>query len=473
MGADRLQQSLPNPDDSPWDPHPYQRPPEGDWTIWMIKAGRGAGKTRAAAEYVHRRVRANKADRLYTRHPDPARHVGLVAQTSSDARRVMIQGESGLEAVAEKLKIRFRYRASYGDVEWPDYGVRANMFTSVEPNNLRGPQHDLLWGEEVAAWKDAWKGNALDTTFSNAMLGLRLGRRPVAVLTSTPKPHKLIQEIVKRWREGRGVVITEGSTFANRAHLAANFFDEVISSYKGTRLERQEIYGELIDDVEGALWTRNWIDEHRIIPEDDWWDDWLDYLHGDYQLGPRETPAWPIPDLSELVVGLDPNASSDADADEAGIVVAGRGVDGRGYVFDDRSAVVGPLLWAQRAVDGFYDWNADLVVAEKNNGGEMVLVTIRVADPEVPVELVHASRGKQVRAQPIAELYKRGRVSHVGSHPLLEDQLCNWVPGLGESPGRLDAVVWALTRVMLGAREPVSALSMVTVGKASVTSRAG
>lgn len=444
-----------------WEPHAFQRPPEGSWSTWFVMAGRGSGKTRAAAEYVHRRVRFTAADRRYTRHADPAEHVTLIAPTSAAARDVMVLGESGLQAVADRLAIRFRYKSSWGHVEWPDYGVKGILFSAEEPRSLRGPQSDLVWAEEVASWKDAYRGDVLDSTWNNMSMGLRIGRHPVCVATSTPKPLRLIVELVERARRGEGVAVTTGSTYDNRANLAASFFDQ-LTRHEGTRIGRQELHAELLVDAEGALWRRDWIERDRVL-RGDWWEDWLEYYVADPEVlanvlgsarvvrqvagGLAESPPGPLPDMAKMVVAVDPSVSTAASADETGVIVAGLGRDGRSYVFDDLSDTMPPSAWARQAIGAYQRWLADKVVAEKNNGGELVRMTLRQYDANVPVTLVWASRGKATRAEPVAALYDERKVSHVGSFPTLEDELCSWEPTLPWSPGRLDALVWALAEL--------------------------
>lgn len=459
--ADMLQP--PEQIDSQWltIAHDFQKPPEGDWNIWLLVAGRGSGKTRAAAEWVTDRIFSGKG-----------RYIELVGPTASDVRDVMVEGPAGLLRVAEARGIRCQYLPSKRRVVWPDYGATATMFSAEEPRRLRGPQGDTIWFEELAAFQDAWLGDAEETTWNNAMFGLRLGPDPKAVGTTTPKVNKLTRTLIERTTDPEaGYVMTRGSTYANQANLAPVFYQTIIKRYEGTRLGRQEIYGELLEDVEGALWAREWIDRTRINLGE-WFPLWRSQLGGvplrlvdppvpanltllppdlKAPLPPAVDPALraPLPDLVRMVVAVDPNTTSDPEADEAGIVVAALGADGRGYVFDDRSATVGPMEWGLTAVETYHSWMADKLVAERNNGGEMVLITIRQFDPArlVHTELVWASRGKVTRAEPVAALYQQGRVSHVGRFDQLEDQLCLQVPGASRSPGRLDALVWALTEL--------------------------
>jgi len=318
-------------------------------------------------------------------------------------------------------------------------GTILSGFSSEEPDRLRGPQHDYAWGEEVSSWKDARHGDQLGTTFSNMKLGLRLGAHPRACLTSTPKANKLTKELVAL--SGLLLRLVRGSSYENRANLSEAWWRAVVAPLEGTRTGRQEIEAELLEDVEGALWTRAMIDLLRV----------LDY-----------------PPLMRIVVGVDPNTTSGESADAAGIVVAGLGhSDKHGYVLEDRTQVRGgPRAWAQAAVDAFHDWEADRIVVETNNGGEMCQMVIQGVDPTVPVKMVTASRGKRTRAEPVSALYESdeehdrvGRVHHVGSagdFADLEDEMTTWTPA-DDSPNRMDALVWALTDLKIW--KPPSALA--------------
>ena len=376
---------------------PAQLPPRGDWRYWLIQAGRGFGKTRAGAEMVREWARRY-------------RFVNLIGATADDARDIMIEGESGILAICPPHE-RPVYKRNASRLDWPS-GCRSLIFTADKPDRLRGKQHDKLWADELAAWRyeEAWH---------QAMLGLRLGDNPQAIITTTPRPIKIIREL----RADPHTVITGGSTYANRANLAPAFLDAIIARYEGTRLGRQELLAELLDDVPGALWNRAGLDALRV----------------------REAPS-----LRRVVVGVDPSATTMGD--EAGIVVAGLGADGHGYVLADDSLQASPHGWGSRAVQSYHAHRADRIVAEVNNGGEMVALTIRTVDDQVAYKPVHASRGKRTRAEPVAALYEQGKVHHVGSLGALEDEMCTWTPADPESPNRMDALVWALTELMLGAQ---------------------
>lgn len=381
---------------------PEQLAPEGDWLTWGYIAGRGAGKTRSASEWVHEKAMQN-----------PGVRIALVGRTPADVRDVMIEGESGIVAVAgADAPI---YQSTKRRLTWAN-GSTAHAYSAEVPAQLRGPQHHFAWCDEPASWTDAPKGDALDTAWNNLMLGLRLGQSPRCVATTTPKPNALIRMLLDR----RSTVITRGSTYDNLGNLAPSFREEVLATYEGTRIGRQELLGELLDDVEGALWNIGLLDEDRVT-----------------------TP----PEMQRIVVAIDPSGGSGPNNDEQGIIVAGLGVDGELYVIADRSCSLSPHGWASRAVGAFREFAADRIVAEKNYGGDMVESTIRQVDKNVPVKVITASRGKVQRAEPVAALYEQHQVHHVGTMPKLEDQLTTWTPQDGTSPDRLDALVWAVTEL--------------------------
>jgi predicted phage terminase large subunit-like protein len=369
---------------------PNQLPPPGDWRLWLILAGRGFGKTRTGVEWVRRNVETNRLGRL-----------GLIGRTAAD--------ESGILATA-RPSFRPRYEPSKRRLTWPN-GAIATTYSAEEPDTLRGPQHDGILADELAAWK-------YPETWDMAMFGLRLGPNPRAVGATTPRPTKLIRELMT----APTTALTVGTTYDNLANLPAAFVEQIIRKYEGTRQGRQELLAEILADVPGALWTYAMLEDRR-----------------------------PAPDLTRVVVAIDPAVTSGEDSDESGIVVAGLGIDGRGYVLADRTCRLSPDGWARRAVRAFDDHAADVIVAEVNNGGEMVRATLATVRPTISYRAVHASRGKQIRAQPIAALYEQGRVSHVEVFTELEEQLTTWTPESGASPDRLDALVWALTELFLEA----------------------
>jgi phage terminase large subunit-like protein len=379
---------------------PNQLAPDGDWRVWLLLAGRGFGKTRSGAEYVRNRVESGTCRRF-----------ALVAPTAADARDVIVEGESGIKAISPH-DFYPTYEPSKRRLTWPN-GAIATTYSADEPDRLRGPQHDGAWCDELASWRypEAW---------DMLMFGLRLGKDPRTVVTTTPKPTKLVKELIK----DPATVITSGSTYENAANLAPTFLTRVVKKYEGTRLGRQELHAALLDDTPGALWTLLLIESARI----------------------RTTP-----DLIRIVVAVDPAVTSEEDSDETGIIVAGIDAQHHGYVIDDLSGRYSPQGWAERAVQAYHKYQADRIVAEVNNGGDMVEGTLRGIDKSVAYTGVHASRGKRVRAEPVSAFYERGEIHHVGVLAVLEDQLCTWVPGVSQaSPDRLDALVWAFTELLLG-----------------------
>jgi len=391
----------------PWEilSRPDQRAPEGDWLTWLILAGRGWGKTRTGAEWVH--ANANRYGRWV-----------IAGRTSADLRDIMIEGESGLLRTAPPGN-RPIYQSSRMRLAWPS-GAVAVLRSADEPEGFRGLQAEAIWADELAAWKypDAW---------DQLQLGLRLGPRPRQVVTTTPKPTRLVRDLLKASQ----TVATRGSTYDNRANLAPAFFAQVITKYEGTRLGRQELHAEILEDVQGALWTRDII--HTFMP-------------------PRiERHGLVEYDLARVVVAIDPAVTAGEESDETGIVVAGIDVMGRGHVLADRSCRLSPDGWARRAIEAYREFGADRIVAEVNNGGDLVEAVLRTVDQNIPYTAVHASRGKYLRAQPAAALYEQGKVTHADEFVVLEDQMCTYSPDSGaSSPDRLDALVWALAYLFGG-----------------------
>jgi phage terminase large subunit-like protein len=382
-----------------------QRTPQADWTTWLYLGGRGAGKTRSGAEWVHARVAAGFA-----------RRIALVAATAADARDVMVEGESGLLKTARPWA-RPQFEPSKRKLTWPS-GATATLYSAEEPDALRGPEHDTAWCDELAKW------NYAQGAWDNLQLGLRLGERPQQMVTTTPRAMALLKTILAR----SDTVVSRGTTYDNRENLPPAFFDEVIRRYEGTRFGRQEILAEILEDVPGALWTRAMLDAAFV-------------------------PAEPPRAMARVVVGIDPSGTRGHDErDAVGIVVAGKGMDGSAYILADWTCSLSPAGWANRAVDAFRRFGADRIIVEQNFGGAMVESTIRAADAYVPIKTVSASRGKIARAEPIAALYEQGRVKHAGSFPELEDQLISFTRDgyVGQrSPDRADAAIWALTELML------------------------
>ena len=378
---------------------PDQAPPPGDWIVWLILAGRGAGKTRAGAEAV----------RLWSRSFP---NVNLIGPTADDVRDVMVLGDSGILNCCRKEE-RPRYLASAARLEWPN-GAMSFLFSAEEPDRLRGHQHMKLWCDELAAWRRP-------EAFDQAMFGLRLGERPQMVVTTTPRPTKIIKQLAA----DPDTVVTRGSTFDNKGHLARAFLDRIAKRYEGRVIGRQELMAEIVEETPGALWTRALIERQRIAP--------------------HEAPT----DFAEVVVAVDPPARSGSKADECGLVVAAKAAVGRLYVLADlTSQGDSPAAWAARVGSAYRGFRANRVVAEVNNGGDMVTEVLRQAEPNLPVRSVSATRGKYLRAEPVAAAYERGLVFHVGTFSKLEDQLCALTPDFdrraGCSPDRADALVWAI-----------------------------
>ncbi|MGB3271813.1 MAG: terminase family protein [Xanthobacteraceae bacterium] len=382
---------------------PEQLPPAGAWNGWLFLAGRGAGKTRSGAEWICESVETGEAKRI-----------ALVAPTAHDARHVMVEGESGILSIAPAWN-RPDYEPSRRKLTWKS-GAEAFTFSSEEADRLRGPQFDLAWADELAAWTDP------QTAWDMLMLGLRLGRHPRWLATTTPRPIKLLKDLLTR----KDVVISRATTFDNAANLASTFLEAVKARYEGTRLGRQELNAELLSDTPGALWQLDWLDKGRVVR---------------------------APELKRIVVAIDPAVSNSEGSDETGIVVAGIDHNDHGYVLADLSGRYGPRDWAIKAVCAYRDHKADRIVAEVNNGGAMVETTLRMVDASVPYRAVHASRGKVTRAEPISALYEQGKIHHVGTFSALEDQMCSFTSDFdrnraGYSPDRLDALVWCLTELM-------------------------
>jgi phage terminase large subunit-like protein len=394
-----------------------QLEPEGkDWNVWFINAGRGFGKTRSGVEWVRENVKRG------------IKRIAAVAATNSDIERVMVKGESGFLSVCWKGDKTYAGK-KMGFPEWSptkrtltwENGAQVQFFSAEEPERLRGPQFELAWCDETAAWnKDA-------DTWAMLQFCMRLGKHPRIMVTTTPKPTKLIRQIIKDPK----TVVTTGSTFDNSANLADTYLTAVKEQYEGTRLGRQELYAEVLEEAQGALWTTDMLDRASVKQEQ-------------------------VPDLTRIVVSIDPAITSNAESDMTGIVVAGIDVNGVAYVLGDYTDRLSPQGWASKAISLYHQYKADRIVAERNQGGEMVRRTLEVEDETVPIKLVHASRGKYARAEPVSALYERNLVKHVvnptdgSSLNELEQQMRVWEPlGSIGSPDRLDALVWAITDLSL------------------------
>ena len=373
-----------------------QLPPPGDWVTWLLMGGRGAGKTRAGAEWVRGLAAAGIGP------------IALVGETITEAIGVMVEGPSGLRAVTPFAE---RPKLSGATLRWPN-GVEALVLGASDPERFRGPQFAVAWCDEVGKWPNA------EAAWDMLQFGLRLGDRPRQLATTTPRPTKLL----KRLLADPSTVVTRMTTAENRKHLAQSFLTAVVARYQNSVLGRQELDGELIEDLPGALWTR---DMFRPAGTEEIW---------------------------RKVVAVDPPTTSNAQSDGCGIVLAGKGAHGVTVLADLTLKPAPPLAWARRAVAAFHAENADCIVAETNQGGEMVQAVIAQVDANVPVRMVHATRGKWVRAEPVAALYAQGKVLHTAGLTALEDEMCAFgVDGLsgGHSPDRVDALVWAVTELML------------------------
>lgn len=378
-----------------------QLPPEGDWSTWLYVAGRGAGKTRTAAETI--------ADWATS---SPVR-VAVVAPTFTDGRDVCIEGDSGLLSVINRYKVLDSWNRSQGSMILTN-GSMIKIFSGEEPERLRGPQHHFAWIDELAAMPKARE------TWDQLKFGLRLGTHPRTVVTTTPKPTPLMRELMRR--DDGSVTITRGSTFDNRANLAPEALKELLARYEGTRMGMQELYGMLLEDAEGALWTMKLLDDTRV----------------------KETPE----NVVRRVVSVDPAVSNTSTSDNTGIVVVSRDRNGHGFVEGDFSMKGSPNDWAKKVVQVFDHFECDSVVIEVNQGGAMVAETLRTVRPNLSIREVRATKGKRLRAEPISSLYEQGRVHHVGTFDALETEMTSWTPDDPKSPDRLDALVHGLTDLM-------------------------
>lgn len=378
--------------------------PADEHNIWLILAGRGWGKTRTGAQDIA----------LYAlRNPNTI--CAVVAPTHGDLRRVCFGGNSGLLSIIPKecysSSVDYKgYSSSLSEIRLFN-GSKIVGYAAQEPERLRGPQFHRAWCDEIAAWRYP---EALD----QLMFGLRLGENPKCVITTTPKPNKMIKSLVER----EDVTVTSGSTFENEENLAQSALDMLKRRYEGTTLGRQELYAEIIEELEGALWSNKIIDEARL---------------------PEDTEK----ELKQIIVAIDPAVTNNEDSDETGIVVVGKDHNNEYYVLEDASGKYSPDGWARKAINCFYDWDADRIVAEVNNGGDLVERLLRGMDVNIPYRSVRATRGKLVRAEPIAALYEQRRVHHIGYFPELESQLCSYTGETKPSPDRLDALVWGISEI--------------------------
>ena len=370
-----------------------QLPTEEDWAIWLYLAGRGAGKTRTAAEWIVWQALTKNWTRW-----------AVIAPTFGDVRDTCAEGESGIIPILHQYGALDYYNRSTGDIRLTN-GSRIKLFSAAEPDRLRGPQHHGAWCDELAAWD-------YPDTFDQLQFGLRLGDHPQTIITTTPRPTSLIRQLVAR--EDGSVKVVRGSTFDNAANLAPSALVELQARYNGTRLGRQELYGEILDDVEGALWTKGVIDRNRVAS---------------------------APPLARIAVSIDPAVTNTKDSDETGILVVGSDAAGNGYVLADYSFKGSPNDWAQKAVQVFREHKADSILVEVNQGGDMVTAVLRQVDMSLPIQEVRVHIGKKLRAEPVAAMYEQGRIKHVGSFDKLEEQMTTWTPDSSDSPDRLDAMV--------------------------------
>lgn len=393
---------------------PEQQAPEGDWAIWLLLAGRGFGKTRTAAEWVREEAKHTTTGK---------RRFALVARTAADVRDVIVEGESGIMSISPPSEMPL-YEPSKRRLTWPN-GNTATCFTADEPDSLRGPQFTHAWGDEVAAWRQSPDAAGM-TAFDNLRVGTRLGANPKILVTTTPKRVPLLYSLLAEAEKNPGrVAISRGSTMDNAGNLSSSYMDAITGVYEGTRLAAQELMGEMLDAVEGALWVEELIENYRQ----------------------GSAPAMPL-----RCIGVDPSVAENP-RDECGIVVVGATADSdlykrQSWVLEDASVLGSPTVWAQQVVAMARKWGCP-VVAEVNQGGALVKAAIHTIDPSITVLEVHSKVGKALRAEPVTLAYEQGRVHHVGYFAELESQMLSWVPGEGKSPDRVDALVHALTALLI------------------------
>lgn len=407
-----------DPDHLMWDwsvwGRPEQQAPKGDWNIWAYIAGRGAGKTRTASEWVREEAKYTNTGQ---------RRFALVARTAADVRDVIVEGESGIINVTPPSE-RPLYEPSKRRLTWPN-GNTATCFTADEPDSLRGPQFTHAWGDEVAAWRQTPDAAGM-TAFDNLRVGTRLGANPKIMVTTTPKRVPLLYSLIAEAEKTGRVVITRGSTMDNKGNLSDAYMDAIMGVYEGTRLAQQELYGEMLDQVEGALWTDELIERNR-------------------------ERAFPM-GVPLRVIGVDPSVAENP-RDECGIVVVASTAERdlykrNAWVLEDATVHGSPTVWAEKVVAMARKWGCP-VVAEVNQGGALVKNAITAIDPTVKVLEVHSKHGKALRAEPVTLAYEQNRVHHIGFLAELESQMISWIPGEGKSPDRVDALVHALTALLI------------------------
>jgi phage terminase large subunit-like protein len=395
---------------------PEQLPPDGDWMTWLFMAGRGAGKTRAAVEWVHEKAETH-----------PGARIAIVGRTAKDVREIMVEGESGIMARVRPWLMP-KYQPGLARITWPN-GTIGLLHSAQEPNSFRGFQQHFYWADEMAAWD-------YPESYTQLKLGLRLGQHPQGVVTTTPRPVKHMRDLLER----ATTAVTRGTTYDNLQNLAPTFRDQILSEYEHTRIGKQELLGQLLLDSPNSLWNRTMLDECRVTTH---------------------------PPLRRILVTVDPAATSSAKSNNTGIVVVGIASSGLRYVLEDGTVHDKPHVWAARGAYLYHKHKAERLIAEINTGGDMVEAILRVVDPTVAFKGVHSSRGKQARAEPIAALYEKGMVKHVGTFEHLEDEMCTFDPlanrrglsGDSDSPDRLDALVIGLTELGTGPRTPLGNLN--------------
>ena len=392
--------------------------PLGDWNVWLILAGRGFGKTWTGAYDI-----VNYA----MTHPNTISAV--LAPTFGDLRRVCFEGVSGINQLIPiecyHNSKASGYNRSTSEIKlWN--GSKIVGFSASEPDRLRGSQYHRAWCDELAAWR-------YPEAYDQLQFGLRLGKNPQVVITTTPRPTLIIKELMKRAEED--VYVTQGSTFENKENLAQSALKQFVDRYEGTRLGRQELYAEILDDFEGALWNYTMLEDCRVTKEH-------------------------LPEMTKIIVSIDPAVTANANSDETGIIVSALGEDERYYILEDKTGKYSPDEWGRVAIELFYRYNANMIVAEVNNGGDLVERLLRSIERNIPYKSVHATRGKMVRAEPISALYEQGRVYHLGTFPKLEEQMCSFTgDNKGASPDRLDALVWGLTELSISNGKPIWRIS--------------
>tara|TARA_R100001460_G_scaffold41877_3_gene77805 strand:- start:17699 stop:18964 length:1266 start_codon:yes stop_codon:yes gene_type:complete len=392
--------------------------PLGDWNVWLILAGRGFGKTWTGAYDI-----VNYA----MTHPNTISAV--LAPTFGDLRRVCFEGVSGInQLIPQECYFNSKasgYNRSTSEIKlWN--GSKIVGFSASEPDRLRGSQYHRAWCDELAAWR-------YPEAYDQLQFGLRLGKNPQVVITTTPRPTPIIKELMKRAEDD--VYVTQGSTFENKQNLAQSALKQFVDRYEGTRLGRQELYAEILDDFEGALWNYTMLEDCRVTKEH-------------------------LPEMTKIIVSIDPAVTANANSDETGIIVTALGEDERYYVLEDKTGKYSPDEWGRVAIELFYRYNANMIVAEVNNGGDLVERLLRSIERNIPYKSVHATRGKMVRAEPISALYEQGKVYHLGTFPKLEEQMCSFTgDNRGASPDRLDALVWGLTELSISNGKPIWRIS--------------